>query len=182
MVESVISSFQMYPTFKFLKCPIPSCPHSPEGVRTDISSKSALIHHIKSMHSTHFHLADMQICQTANLHACSQCDCAIYTSKKTLAHHHRTKHHDSRTTTNLDLCLKHIQGKLPPNYNPIWEKGLEFIYSNIAPDPASFRAGVCGNVSAVMQTQFDDVIIGIIYAYVQAVEEFVGTETHIIGT
>ena len=120
-----------------------SCPHSPEGVRTDISSKSALIQHIKSMNSTHFHLADMQICQMANLHTCSQCDCVIYTAQD-----HRTNHHDSRTTTNLDLCLKHIQGKLPPNYNPIWEKGLECIYSSIAPDPASFRVGVCGKVSA----------------------------------
>ena len=119
----------------------------------------------------------MQIWQTVNLHACSQCDFAIYISEKTLAHHHHTKHHDSRTTTSLDLCLKHIQVKLPPNYNPIWEKGLEFIYSNIAPDPASFRAGVCEKVSAAIQTQFDDVVMGIIYAYVQAAEEFVGTET-----
>ena len=29
-----------------------------------------------------------------------------------------------------------------------------------------------------IQTQFDDVVMGIIYDYVQAAEEFVGTETH----
>ena len=33
-------------------------------------------------------------------------------------------------------------------------------------------------MSAVIQTQFDDVVMGIIYAFVQAAEEFVGTETH----
>ena len=33
-------------------------------------------------------------------------------------------------------------------------------------------------MSGAIQTQFDDVVMGIFYAYVQAAEEFLGTETH----
>ena len=76
--------------------------------------------------------------QATNLHGCTQCDCAVFTSDKKLAHHHHTKHHDSQKITNLALCFKLIQGELPPNHNPIWDKGLQFIHHNIAPNPASF--------------------------------------------
>ena len=81
--------FSTKPPSKFLKCPIPDCPHAPGGQCNDITSKTALINHVKSMHSTQFHLADMQIYQTVNLHACPQCDCATYISEKKLAQHHR---------------------------------------------------------------------------------------------
>ena len=125
------------------------------------------------MHALHFRLADIQICQATNLHVCTQCNCAIFTSENTLAQHHGTKHHDSQITTNLDLCIKHIQGELPPNQNLMWDKGLQFIHDNIAPDPASFWSGVCEKVLPKLQEQFDDVVMGIIYTYLQAAEEFV---------
>ena len=63
------------------------------------------------------------------------------------------------------------------NHNPIWDKGLQFIHNNIAPDPASFRSGVCEKGLPKLQEQFDDVVMGIIYAYIQAAEELVGAET-----
>ena len=93
-------------------------------------------------------------------------------------HWKRNWHSISRTITNLELYLKHIQGKLPPTYNPIWDKGLEFIHDNITPNPASFCSRVFKKVTPALREQLDDVVMGVIYAYVQAVEEFVGTDTH----
>ena len=57
-------------------------------------------------------------------------------------------------------------------------KGLDFIHSNTAPDQASFRSGLCEKVSATIQEQSDDVVMDIIYAFVRAAEEFVGTDSH----
>ena len=152
------------------------CPHHPGGKRNGILSKGALLSHIISTHSAQFHKADMEICEAANIHVCPQCPCAIFTSDKKLAQHHRTHHTDTRTVPNLALCLKHIQGELPPNYNPIWDEGLKFIHDNIEPDPANFCSGVCEKVDAGLREQFDDIVMGVIYADVDAAH--VGLDTY----
>ena len=119
------------------------------------------------MYSSRFHLADMQVCQAENLHVCHQYDCAVYTSANKLEQQqdHLAKHHDSRTISNLVLCLKSIQGELPPNYNPILDKGLQFIHSNIAPNPARFCSGVCEKVAPSLHEQFANVFMGIVHSY-----------------
>ena len=117
------------------------------------------------MYSSRFHLADMQVCQAENLHVCHQYDCAVYTSANKLEQQqdHLAKHHDSRTISNLVLCLKSIQGKLPPNYNPILDKGPQFINNNTEPDPANFQLGVCEKVEKGSLEQLDEGFMGIIY-------------------
>ena len=55
---------------------------------------------------------------------------------------------------------------------------MEFIHSNIAPYPASFRLGLYEKVMPSQQKQFANVVMGIIYSYDQATKEFVGTAIH----
>ena len=64
------------------------------GQCSDVTSKKALIDHVTAMHASQLHLADMQVCQDAN----------AFTSEKKLKEHHRARHYDSWTITNLELC------------------------------------------------------------------------------
>ena len=139
-------------------------------ITDDISSKQLLIAHVTKIHSSHFHLANMQICQAIDLHVCPQCDCAVNTSVNKLEQHHHAKHHDSRTISNLVLCLKPIQAEVPSNYNLIWDEGLQFIHGNIGPDRANFQSGVCEKVGKGWQEQFDEIFMGIIYACINTGE------------
>ena len=134
-----------------------ACPQHAGGHRHGFSKRKALVNHIRSAHSSNLHLADLQICQLANLHTCTQCNDTIFSSEKKLISHMKAAHPDSRTTSNIQLCTKHIQGALPPNYNPIWPQALQFISCNIAPDPANFRSGVSEMVPAKLLRRFDDV-------------------------
>ena len=119
----------------------------------------------------------MRICLQANIHVCPQCSCAAYCSAKKLQHYHREKHLDTRTVTNLTLCPKHTHGTLLPNHNPIWDKALQFFDNNISPDPANFRSGVHGKVNATLRSPFDDIFMGLIYAFIDTSQHYVGTET-----
>ena len=96
--------------FKHLTCPVVGCPHHSTGERSGINSRAALIQHIHSTHPSNFHLADLRICQEANLHPCPQCDCKVFCSKKKLQQHHRQHHNNTRFATTSELCLAHIVG------------------------------------------------------------------------
>lgn len=120
----------------------------------------------------------MQICQLANIHICPQCPCKVFCSEKKLAQHCSTAHHNTRVSSNLDICAKHVQGQLPPNYNPIWQEALLFIHRNYDPDPPSFRAGLAEKVPKQLLDQFDDIFGNLIVAETEAAHTYIGQATH----
>ena len=129
---------------------MPGCPQHRQGKRKGVSTKAALVNHIKTAHPTDIHRADMQLCQEVNVHICPQCPCAVFHNEKKLANHHRTHHQNTRVSTNKQLCKTFIQGATEPNYVPIWEQALKFILTKYAPDPATFRSGVAEKITPVL--------------------------------
>ena len=162
--------------FKFLECPVPNCPHHATGHRGGLPTRSSLINHIASSHQHQLHLADQQYCQLANIHICHLCPAAVFSSAKKLAQHNRKHHPNSRTSTNLSICTSQLQGTIPPNYAPSWKEALQFINLNFAPNPASFRSGLQEKISPALKTQFDDIFLNIIKAYVEAANTYIGEE------
>ena len=128
--------------FKILRCPFAGCPQHQSGSRGGVSTKTALVNHIKISHKNHTHLADLRLCQEANVHICGICACSVYGTKKKLEQHFRASHPNQRTESNTDLCSKHFIGELPLNYDDKWSDALQYIMDNLQPDPATFRAGL----------------------------------------
>ena len=71
-------------------------------------------------------------------------------------------HPNTRTATNVDLCLTHILGEYSPNYTVDWKGGLRFVAKHLTPQPPSFRAGVSEKVCKDLLAQFDDTFAGIL--------------------
>ena len=150
------------------------CPHNIARKRSGISTKGALINHIRASHSTDIHLANIQLCQEVNVHICAQCPCEVFHSAKKLAQHQKNQHPNRRTASNHHLCTQFIQGPVEPNYVPRWDRGLQFIADHLKPDPTTFRSGVAEKIPARLRAEFDDVFIGIVKASNGAANSYVG--------
>jgi hypothetical protein len=103
-----------------------------------ISTRTALIHHLKSAHPHDLHKIDTPICHSCNIHDCLSCPCEVFATAKGLANHCLTVHPHLRTHDNLHLFANLIQGSHSPNYNPSWDQALQFIHGNLQPDPGNF--------------------------------------------
>ena len=162
--------------FKFLTCPFHGCPQHRDGKRGGLSSRAALIEHIRCSHKSHVHCADIRTCQEANVHICGLCLCSVYSSRKKLEQHCRVKHSNKRTQTNTSICREHLMGTQALNCDDRWGEALRFIQDNLQPDPATFRSGLTEKVSNELRDKFDSMFAGVIQAYVTASQHYVGEE------
>ena len=110
-------SWFLLAVFKRLSCPFSGCPQHTQGRRKGIGTRSGLIQHITTMHKNHIHLADMQLCQLANVHICQQCDCEVFPNEEKLLEHKRAVHPNSRVASNINICRRYLQGPQSLNYN-----------------------------------------------------------------
>ena len=136
MTLKILSSISIS---SFMKCVFLQCcnlyPHHSSGEWLDINSQAAFIQHIHSTHSENFHLANLRLCQEANIsthvpNVIARSSAATKSSNATIPQQH---------ATNTDLCLAHIVGENPPNYTLVWSQALN---DNIKPDPVNFRTGL----------------------------------------
>ena len=137
-----------------------------------------MVTHIKKSHANHINLADMQLCQLTNIHACPQYPCAVFSSTNALTQHHKDHHIDTRVVTNTSLYTNHLQGSQNLSYTAIWPDALKLIDAHITPGSASFHTGLHVEINDRLRGEFDDIFMGIVHAFNHGLQTYVGSDTY----
>ena len=155
-------------------CPIRGCLHSSSSCPPNpLSSRDQLILHLTNQHHHHLHLANESISLQANLHICPTCPDKIYKSQRGLHHHFATCHLSSRATTNTTICTHQIYQHHKPTISNEWATGLQFIHSNIKPQPAESRGGLRELVKPSLFKSFTKLFNSIVRACNASSSQFV---------
>lgn len=145
-----------------LFCPFTCCPqHEGAEKPRGMVSKHTLRDHLIKCHQEELYKLNDNELESIDLHICRQCDDHVATSAARLRNHIKTKHIQTRKTTNQQI----VTSKL---YNPVktaslnhWEAGLSWLDS-FQPTPPTFRQSLISKVKFEIEdavlTLFEDLI------------------------